>query len=301
MGTVALALIAAVFLIYTGITAAFWILAVDMTSQRTSFHRRRLLEALYALQGSGHLGADAKLVDVLGPLEWDASLSKDTRNRIESELKDLSTETSVLDQLEDADRRERAFAIASWPSIAPGISELQADTARRELESHETNRLENESSIPHAATILEALKEDGFTINASKYAPQRLFEQFLSDSGKEPRRIVDVARRIVPYLRGALTGSIDAIGRGTTIGLVAGFFIGFSRNQGSELILTNVAQWSLQMAAIFALGSRLLFSIRLYKAARREEMKGALAASISFVVMITLFTAEITIAYIFGS
>ena len=55
------------------------------------------------------------------------------------------------------------------------------------------------------------------------------------------------------------------------------------------------------MAAIFALGSRLLFSIRLYKAAKREEMKGALAASISFVVMIALFTAEITIAHIFGS
>lgn len=297
----ALALIAAVFLVYIGITAAFWLLSVDMTSQRISFHRRRLLEALYALRGSGHLGADAKLVDILGPLEWDASLSKDTRNRIESELKALTAERPVLEQLEDSDRRERAFAIASWPSIAPGISELQAGTARRELESHETSRLESESSIPRAETILKALEEDGFTIAASEFAPQRLFELFLTDSGKEPRRIVDVARRMVPHLRGALTGSIDAIGRGTTIGLVAGFFIGFSRNQGSELILTNVAQWSLQMAAIFALGSRLLFSIRLYKAAKREEMKGALAASISFVVMIALFTAEITIAHIFGS
>lgn len=300
MGSLTLALIAAIFLFYIVITAGFWLLAVDMTWQRTSFHRRRLLEALYALQGHGPLGVDARMVDIFGPLERDDSLSTVTRTRIESELKKLAADIPVLEQLEDADRRERVFAIASWPSISPGISGLQADTARRDLERHERCRLENESSIPAAADILKSMEAKSFSLHESTYAPQRLLENYLSDSGAGRPRIVESTRHMVPHLREALVNSIDVIGRGTTIGLVVGFFFGFGLNQSPDLLLTNVARWSLQMAAAFAVGSILLFSARLYVAARREEMKRPLLASLSFVIMIILFIAEITVSFLFG-
>lgn len=134
MGTVVLALIGAIFLIYVAFTLAFWLLAVDMTAQRTSFHRRRLLDALCALQGKDQLGADAKLVDVLAPLDRDGSLSKTTRNSIEFEFKKLSMETPILGQLEEAERRERVFAIAAWPSIGPGVSRSAATDSRKVME-----------------------------------------------------------------------------------------------------------------------------------------------------------------------
>lgn len=300
MGSLTLALIAAIFLFYIMITAGFWLLAVDMTWQQASFHRRRLLEALYALQGHGTLGADARMVDIFGPLERDASLSTVTRSRIESELKKLVAGIPVLEQLDDADRRERAFAIASWPSISPGTSGLQADTARRDLEHHERSRLESESSIPAAADILKGQEVKGFSLRKSTYAPQQLLEHYLTDSGAGPRRIVESTRHMVPHLREALVGSIDVIGRGTTIGLVTGFFFGFGLDQSPELLLTNVARWSLQMAAAFAVGSILLFSVRLYVAAKREDLKRPLLARFSFVIMIILFIAEITVSFFLG-
>lgn len=301
MGIVTLALIGAIFLIYFAFTMGFWLLAVDMSAHRTSFHRRRLLDALCALEGNSQLRADAKLVDILAPLERSGSLSKLTRNSIENEFKKLSTTAPILGQLEEAERRERAFAIAAWPSIMPGANGLEATDSRKEMERQEKYRLEQDSSIPHARTILSTIETGDSATGASEHPADRVFEQFRADIGKRRRLIVEVALRMVPYLQGALAGCIDTIGRGTAIGLVVGFFIGFTRAGDSSLLLDGIAQSSLQMAAFFAVASTLLFSVRLYTAARKEGMKNPFFSSLSFVVMIALFITEIAIAYAAGS
>lgn len=296
MGDFTIASIAAIFTFFGVFRAVFWVFSVDVAVLRSTFHRRRLLEALCAVDRRAGLDETATLTGILEALEWDHSLPKQVRSDIESSFSDYRLGAPILAQIDERVRRDRAHAIAAWSTIAPGFSTAQATTARRALEDEVLDTLAERSRIVPAGQLLRNHSGDADE-TAPQHTPEDIFSAFTADIADEPRMLPEAFRRGRPYLLRALANGVDVIGRGVTIGLLTGFALGFLLDQSAEQILETVAESSIIAAALLALCSTLFYAVKLYRAAEQERMKGPLVAALAYAVAVLCFIAELTYSF----